>query len=200
VAAYDRAIERIKAPQKRHWNLFYVRGIALERSKQWPRAEADFQRALKLNPDQAYVLNYLAYSWVERGENLARAKEMLATALRQRPDDGFIVDSVGWVDYRLGNFKDAVIHLERATELRPHDPTINDHLGDAYWRIGREHEARVQWRRALSLKPEKDAIPAIEKKLADGMGPFVPIKEAAPKAPGGKTGPGKSTEPSKPKK
>ncbi|MEQ8696876.1 MAG: tetratricopeptide repeat protein [Bauldia litoralis] len=183
VTAYDKAIERIKAPQKRHWNLYYVRGIALERSKQWPRAEADFLQALTLSPDQAYVLNYLAYSWIERGEKLGEAKEMLAKALRQRPNDGYIVDSVGWVDYRLGNFKDAVVHLERATELRPHDPTINDHLGDAYWRAGRKHEARVQWRRALSLKPEKDAIPAIQKKLADGMEPFKPIKAAPPTDP-----------------
>ncbi len=175
VAAYDKAIARIKVPQKRHWNMFYVRGIALERSKQWPRAQADFLEALKLSPDQAYVLNYLAYSWVERGEKLGEAKAMLQKALRQRPHDGYIVDSVGWVDYRLGNFKDAVAHLERATELRPQDPTINEHLGDAYWRIGRKHEARVQWRRALSLNPEKDTIPAIKKKLAQGMEPFKPI-------------------------
>jgi tetratricopeptide (TPR) repeat protein len=188
VAAYDQAIDRIKAPQKRHWNMFYVRGIALERSKQWPRAEADFLKALELNPGQAYALNYLAYSWVERGENLTRAKAMLAKALRQRPNDGYIVDSVGWVDYRLGNFKDAVVHLERATELRPQDPTINDHLGDAYWRLGRKHEARVQWRRALSLKPEKDEIPAIKKKLAEGMAPFEPI------------GAKKPTQPAKPEK
>jgi tetratricopeptide (TPR) repeat protein len=175
VAAYDQAIGRIKVLQKRHWNLLYVRGIALERSKQWTRAEADLLKALELNPDQPYVLNYLAYSWVERGEKLDRARDMLQKALRQRPNDGYIVDSVGWVDYRLGKFANAVAHLERATELRPEDPTINEHLGDAYWRIGRKQEARVQWRRALSLKPDKDQIPKLKKKLAEGMAPFEPI-------------------------
>jgi len=174
--AYDRAVKRIPEINRRHWNLLYVRGIALERSKQWKRAEADFLHALKLNPGQAYVLNYLAYSWVDRGENLARARNMLAEAVRKRPNDGYIVDSVGWVEYRLGNFEAAVRHLERATELRPHDPTINDHLGDAYWRAGRRHEARFQWRRALSLNPEKDQRPKIEKKLREGMLPFKPIK------------------------
>ncbi len=177
VEAYDRAVGRIAKINRRHWSLLYVRGIALERSKQWKRAEADFLRALRLNPGQADVLNYLAYSWVERGENLERARKMLATAVSKRPSDGYIIDSVGWVEYRLGNFEAAVRHLERATELSPHDPTINDHLGDAYWRVGRRHEARFQWRRALSLNPEKADRPSIEKKLREGMLPFKPINQ-----------------------
>ncbi|MCY4190659.1 MAG: tetratricopeptide repeat protein [Rhodospirillaceae bacterium] len=177
VEAYDRAVGRIPKINRRHWNLLYVRGIALERSKQWKRAEADFLRALRLNPGQADVLNYLAYSWVERGENLERARKMLAAAGGKRPSDGYIIDSVGWVEYRLGNFEAAVRHLERATELSPHDPTINDHLGDAYWRVGRRHEARFQWRRALSLNPEKADRPNIEQKLREGMPPFKPINQ-----------------------
>ncbi len=176
VVAYDRAYERIADIAPRHWNLLYARGIALERSGQWPRAERDFLRALKLNPGQPYVLNYLAYSWVDRGEQLERARAMLEEAVRKRPNDGYIVDSVGWVEYRLGNFEAAVRHLERATELRPHDPIINQHLGDAYWRAGRRHEARFQWRRALWLGPEEADRRTIEQRLREGLPSFRPAQ------------------------
>ena len=175
VKAYDRAIGRIPKIARRHWNLLYARGIALERSGQWPRAEADFLHALRLNPDQPYVLNYLAYSWVDRGEKLARARGMLKQAVKKRPNDGYIVDSVGWVEYRLGNFGAAVRHLERAAELRPHDPIINQHLGDAYWRAGRRNEARFQWNRALWLGPEDADRKKIETRLRNGMPPFKPV-------------------------
>ena len=177
VTAYDRAVKRIPKIARRHWNLLYVRGIALERSGQWARAESDFLRALKLNPGQPYVLNYLAYSWVDRGENLERARTMLEEAVSKRPKDGYIVDSVGWVEYRLGNFEEAVRHLERAAELRPHDPIINQHLGDAYWRAGRRHEARFQWIRALSFDPEDAEREKIERRLREGMPPFEPLPQ-----------------------
>ena len=149
--------------------LLYSRGIALERAKKWDRAEKDFERALRLNPDQPYVLNYLAYSWVEQGVNLQRARKMIERAVEQRPDDGYIVDSLGWVLYRLEDFKEAVVHLERAVELRPRDPTINDHLGDAYWRADRRREARFQWKRALTLDPEPEMVSAIEDKVRNGL-------------------------------
>ncbi|MBM3599294.1 MAG: tetratricopeptide repeat protein [Alphaproteobacteria bacterium] len=169
VPFYDQAISRLSSIETQHWSLFYSRGIVLERSKQWPRAEGDFLKALELQPEQAYVLNYLGYSWVEQGVNLDRAKGMIEKAVALRPQDGYIVDSLGWVLYRLGDFEGAVRHLERAIELRPQDPVINDHLGDAYWRVGRRTEARVQWRRALSLKPEPDVVGQIEGKLQNGL-------------------------------
>ena len=169
VAAYDRAIDLLSDLDKRHWTILYSRGISLERSKQWERAERDFKRALELNPDQPYVLNYLGYSWVDQGINLGPAREMIERAVKLRPNDGYIVDSLGWVLYRLKDFEGAVEHLERAVELRPNDPTINDHLGDAYWRVGRYTEARFQWQRALALKPEADQISAIEDKLQRGL-------------------------------
>ena len=169
VVAYDRAVERVPEPQQHHWSLLYFRGIALERSDEWPRAEADFKKALELQPEQPYVMNYLAYSWVEKRQNLEQAKEMLRRAVDLRPNDGYIVDSLGWVYYRLGEYENAVEYLERAVELRPQDPVINDHLGDAYWRVGRVHEARFQWRRALSLEPEEDLVPVIEEKLDKGL-------------------------------
>ncbi|MGE0714385.1 MAG: tetratricopeptide repeat protein [Alphaproteobacteria bacterium] len=169
IGAYDTGVSRIPDVEKRHWSIIYSRGIALERTKQWERAENDFQRALELQPEQPYVLNYLAYSWVDRGINLDRSLDMLRRAVEQRPDDGYIVDSLGWVMYRLGRFEEATRHLERAVELRPLDPVINDHLGDAYWRTGRRQEARVQWQRALTLKPEADQVKPIEDKLARGL-------------------------------
>ncbi|MGF1608893.1 MAG: tetratricopeptide repeat protein [Kiloniellales bacterium] len=169
VVAYDRGFERVKGSEASHWTLFYFRGIALERSGEWERAEADFLKALELMPEQPYVMNYLAYSWVEQRQNLEEAQRMLIRAVELRPTDGFIVDSLGWVYYRLQKYDEAVAQLEKAVELRPQDPVINDHLGDAYWRVGRKQEARFQWRRALSLDPEPDEVPKIENKLKQGL-------------------------------
>jgi len=169
-AAYDRAIERVTDPRREHWTMFYFRGIARERTESWPNAEADFLKALDLEPEQPFVMNYLAYSWIEKKLHLDRAKGMLVRAVELRPDDGYIVDSLGWVYYRLGEYRKGVAFLERAVELRSQDPVINDHLGDAYWRVGRHQEARFQWRRALSLGPDSDEAPAIEKKIESGLG------------------------------
>ena len=182
VAAYDGAIKRIGPMERRHWTLLYSRGIALERTNRWARAEADFIAALELNPDQPYVLNYLGYSWVDKGINLERARRMIERAVELRPNDGYIVDSLGWVLYRIREFGGAATHLERAVELRPQDPTINDHLGDAYWKVGRHNEARFQWRRALSLDPEPDQVGAIRKKIEAGLVDIEAKAKAAGKA------------------
>ena len=167
--AYGRALERISKLEERHWAILYARGIVFERSNEWSKAEADFLKALDLRPDQPYVLNYLAYSWVEKGVHLDKAKGMLERAVELRPNDGFIVDSLGWILLSMGDKAAAVEKLEMAVELEPQDPTINDHLGDAYWKIGRETEARFQWRRALALKPDPAAAAKIEAKLQKGL-------------------------------
>jgi tetratricopeptide (TPR) repeat protein len=170
--AYDEAIRRAAAaglPER--WTLFYDRGVARERSGQWERAEADLLHALKLKPDQPMVLNYLGYSWVDRGEKLDRGLKMIEKAVQLRPNDGYIVDSLGWAHYRLGDYAGAVRYLEKAIEMVPEDPTINDHLGDAYWQTGRQLEARYQWRRALQFGPQKDEIKPIEAKLERGLTP-----------------------------
>jgi tetratricopeptide (TPR) repeat protein len=166
---YDTAVERLGTPTAKDWPLFYFRAIAFERTSQWDRAEADFLKALELEPEQPYVMNYLAYSWIEQGEHYDDALDMLIRAVELRPEDGFIVDSLGWVYYRLGDYENAVKYLERAVELTPTDPTINDHLGDAYWQVGRHVEARFQWRRALSFGPEADLVSIIESKLKSGL-------------------------------
>ncbi len=165
VVAYDRAIALAGPPHPGHWPLYYDRGIALERSHQWEKAEADFLQALRFAPDQPHVLNYLGYSWTEQGRNLQQAKEMIEKAVQQRPNDGAMVDSLGWVAMRMGNIPEAVRLLERAVELEPGDATINGHLGDAYWEAGRRLEAIYQWRRALNLKPEADEKERLENRL-----------------------------------
>jgi Flp pilus assembly protein TadD len=174
--AYDVAIQRTANPDKRNWPLFYARGIVLERSKQWPKAEADFRKALELAPDQPYVLNYLGYSWIDQGMNLDEGKKLLEKAVSLKPNDGAIIDSLGWANFRLGNYPAAVDLLERAVALTSTDWTVNDHLGDAYWRTGRKLEARFQWQRALTLKPEADKIKDIENKIASGL-PDAPTKQ-----------------------
>ena len=170
VDAYDEAIRRLRASgMPERWSLFYSRGIALERSGQWKLSEADLLHALELKPDQPLVLNYLGYSWIDKGENLERGLKMIEKAVELRPEDGYIVDSLGWAHYRLGDYASAVQYLEKAIELVPEDPTINDHLGDAYWQSGRSSEARFQWRRALQFGPETDEIKPIEAKLDRGI-------------------------------
>jgi tetratricopeptide (TPR) repeat protein len=172
VEAYDDAIKRFAAAgMPERWSLYYSRGIALERSGQWKRAEADLDHALELKPDQPLVLNYLGYSWIDRGENLQRGLQMIQKAVELRPEDGYIVDSLGWAHYRLGDYASAVQYLEKAIELVPEDPTINDHLGDAYWQSGRGIEARYQWKRALQLGPQDDEIKPIQAKLDGGSVP-----------------------------
>lgn len=166
---YSRAMETVAKPEERHWSLYYARGVCRERLKNWDGAEADLKMALKLNPDQPLILNYLGYSWVDQGLNLKEAMDLIRKAVKLKPDDGYFVDSLGWAYYRLGDFEKAVKHLEQAVELRPEDPVINDHLGDAYWKVNRVLEAKFQWTQALTLEPEPEDEKEIRKKLADGL-------------------------------
>jgi tetratricopeptide (TPR) repeat protein len=166
---YSKGIETIATPERPHWLIYYFRGICYERAKNWASAESDLKMALKLYPDQPHVLNYLGYSWVDQGINLDEGMRMIRRAVEQRPDDGYIVDSLGWAYYRLGNYDEAVKHLERAVELKPDDPTINDHLGDGYWKTGRFLEAQFQWSHAKDLKPEPEELEKIQNKLKHGL-------------------------------
>ncbi|PYE90567.1 tetratricopeptide repeat protein [Phyllobacterium leguminum] len=166
---YDAAVKTIGTPEQDDWGLFYQRGIAYERLKEWDKAEPNFREALKLYPDQPQVLNYLGYSWVDMNKNLEEALDMIRKAVELRPQDGYIVDSLGWAYYRLGRYNEAVTELEKAVKLRPEDATINDHLGDAYWRAGRKLEATFQWHHAITAKPEPEELAKIEEKLKTGL-------------------------------
>ena len=166
---YTRAIAQIKKPEKRHWVYWYARGTSYERIKKWPQAEADLKKAARLSPDQPLVLNYLGYSWIDQNRNLKEGLKLIEKAVALKPDDGYIVDSLGWAHYRLGNYDEAVRFLERAVELRPEDPVLNDHLGDALWRVDRKREARFQWQHALTLNPEPEEVEKIKAKLEHGL-------------------------------
>lgn len=151
VDAYDKALALTDETASTRWFLLYARGIAHERLDLWDKAEADFRASLALQPDRPQVLNYLGYSLVEKRKNLDEALDMIERAVAARPDSGYIVDSLGWVLYRLGRYDEAVAPMERAVELMPVDPVVNDHLGDVFWAVGRKREAEFQWRRALSF-------------------------------------------------
>lgn len=165
IVAYDRVIARIRQSSPTDWIIYYSRGIAYERTGQWTRAEADFNHALELSPDQPAVLNYLGYAWADMGRNLERARDMIQRAAARRPNDGAITDSLGWVLFRQGKVGEATKLLERAVGLEPEDPTITEHLGDAYWASGRRIEAQYQWRRALTLNPTPEDAAKLEAKI-----------------------------------
>ena len=167
--SYGEAIKLYEAKGEAGWFLYYVRGITRERLDLWRLAEKDFRKALSLNPTQPQVLNYLGYSLIEKNTNLDEALDMIERAVKESPDSGYIVDSLGWGYYKLGQYEKAVPNLERAAELMPVDPIVNDHLGDVYWMVGRKTEAEFQWRRALSFDPEADEIERIKKKLKVGL-------------------------------
>lgn len=183
---YTKALAVSTKPDAVNWPLYYFRGIAYERAKEWPKAEADFRKGLQLQPDQPLILNYLGYSWVDQGMNLDEAFKMLHKAVELRPSDGYIVDSLGWALFKLGKYDEATKELERAIDLKPADPTINDHLGDAYWRMGRKLEAHFQWNHARDMKPEPEDLPKILEKIAHGLPDEKPpvAADAKDKAPG----------------
>ncbi|WP_375280042.1 tetratricopeptide repeat protein [Pseudooctadecabacter sp.] len=167
--AYDAALGVYEEDASIRWWLYYSRGMTFERMDEWDAAEADFRAALDLNPGNPSVLNYLGYSLVDRGLKYDEALSMIEDAAEARPDSGAIIDSLGWVYYKLGRYQDAVTPMERAVELEPNDPIISDHLGDVYWQVGREVEARFQWARALSFGPEDQEADRIRRKLNVGL-------------------------------
>jgi len=169
IPAYDRSITQLSEGDERLVELYFARGICHQSLDNWEEAEDDFQSSLAIDPERADVLNYLGYSWVDQGINLAQALIMLEKARSLRPLDGFIADSVGWAYYKLGRYGEAAEVLEQAVQLAPGASEINDHLGDAYWMIGRELDARFEWTHALNLDPEPEVRPIIERKLRVGL-------------------------------
>ena len=169
-AAYSDALALYKPTDPNRWIVHYTRAVTFHQLDHWTEAEADFRAALEIRPDQPQILNYLGYSLVERGEKLDEALAMIERAVATQPENGAIVDSLGWVLFQLGEYEDAVVHLENAAALEAVDPVVNDHLGDAYWAVGRLTEARFQWNRALSfMDADDDAAARIRRKLAEGL-------------------------------
>jgi tetratricopeptide (TPR) repeat protein len=185
ITSYTRALDLTAEDNPVRWILYYSRGICEERSGEGEAAEADFRAALAINPDQPQVLNYLGYSLVEQGRNLDEALDMIERAVAASQDSGYIVDSLGWVLYRLGRYDEAVAQMERAVELIAVDPVVNDHLGDVYWAVGREREAEFQWKRALSFinadDTDTEADPErIRRKLEIGLDKVLEDEGAPP--------------------
>ncbi|MFK5978603.1 MAG: tetratricopeptide repeat protein [Rhizobiaceae bacterium] len=166
---YDLAVAEIGAPQPYHWNLFFRLAIARERLDHWDQAEPNFKKALELFPNQPDVLNYLGYSWIDKGIHLDEGVAMIRKAVELKPRSGYIIDSLGWAHYKLADYDQAVRELERAVQLMSQDATVNDHLGDAYWKVGRKLEATFQWKHAINSKPEPAEKAKIEKKLQHGL-------------------------------
>lgn len=171
VALMNELIKEAPAPD---WRLYFGRAVSLEKLNRWNEAEADLQAALKLRPDEPELLNYLGYSWIDRGVRLPEALAMVEKAVAANPRSGAMVDSLGWAYYRLGDYKQAVEKLEQAVELEAGDPEVNDHLGDAYWKVGRRDEALFQWRRVLTLKPDDKIRLRAQAKLGSPLGPDGP--------------------------
>lgn len=176
---YSQAIALVTKPERKHWSVFYYRGISRERLKTWETAEADLRKALELAPDEASVLNYLGYSLIDMNQKLDEAIGMVKKAVEAKPNDGYIVDSLGWAYFQLREFDEAVVQLERAVDLRAGDPIIAEHLGDAYWRVGRKLEAKFQWQHAKDNKPEPDDLKRIEGKLVNGLPELPPLVKPA---------------------
>jgi Flp pilus assembly protein TadD len=168
--SYDAAVGLIEKERPRDWHLYFVRGMMRERLGDWDMAEIDLQRARKLSNDEPHVLNYLGYSWIDKGMYLDEGLKIIKQAVKEQPKNGSFVDSLGWAHFRLGNYATALKVLERASQLEPTDPVITDHLGDALWRMKREVEARYQWRKALAFEPTDEDRVKIERKLLTGLG------------------------------
>jgi tetratricopeptide (TPR) repeat protein len=166
---YNKAFNSYQKGDTQHWSLYYSRGIAFERAMQWDLAEKDFKKSLALNPDEPEVLNYLGYSWLDQGKNIEQARDMIQLAAKKRPKDGYIIDSLGWSMFLMGEYENAVSYLEKAVSLRPADTTINEHLGDAYWQVGRKTEAIFQWNHALITNKEKEREILIKDKIKNGF-------------------------------
>ena len=168
---YNKALKSAPEVAKQDWTIYYALGMAYERSGQWNKAEEVLQEALKISNRHPFVLNYLGYSWLQHNENSNEALYMIFEAYRQNPEDGHIMDSLGWALYRMGKYEDSIKVLERAAEYLPGNAIVCDHLGDAYWQVGRKDEARFQWQHALILKEDAEELnkDVIRGKISDGL-------------------------------
>ncbi len=151
-------------------DLLYRRGGSYERIGDYNNADKDLLESLSIYPDDAYVLNYLAYSWLERNYKIEEAIKMLETAYAERSNDPYIIDSIGWAYYLVNDYIKAEKFLKRAVELMPDDPIVNDHYGDILWKLNQKIQARYFWKNVLEMEStEKEMINKINLKLIEGL-------------------------------
>ena len=167
---FTEILERIDAKHPLFSEVTDSRGVAYERNGEWEKAEKDLLKSLEVNPNQAYVINYLAYSWIEQGIKIEKSLRMLEKANKIKSNDPYIIDSLGWALYKLKRYKESKDYLQLAVRLMPADPIVNDHYGDVLWKNGNEIQARYYWNYVLNLeKAEKDLKEKIEQKLTKGL-------------------------------
>ena len=167
---YTKIIDTLEKDEKIKSDLLYRRGGSYERAGKYEMADKDLLHSLKINPDDAYVLNYLAYSWLERNYQIDKAIEMLEIAYEARSDDPYIIDSIGWAYFLIDEYTKAEKFLRRAVELMPDDPIVNDHYGDILWKLNRKVQARYFWKNVIQMDDaEKKIIDKINIKLVEGL-------------------------------
>ena len=166
---YTKVIKNISKAHELYPKAKDGRGIAYEQLDEWAKAEKDFLDSLEAKPDQAYVINYLAYSWIEKGINIEKSLKMLEKANRLRSNDGYITDSLGWALYKLKKYEKAKEYLKKAVQLMPSDPIVNDHFADILWVSGEKLQARYYWKYVLNLEEaEEDLKNKIMEKILNG--------------------------------
>jgi tetratricopeptide (TPR) repeat protein len=198
VQTFSSVIDLLPEKGPLNWTAYFYRGSCRERSRQFSLAEADLRKALELKPDEPNILNYLGYSLIDQGMKVDEALAMIQRAVAQMPDNGYVVDSLGWAYFRTGNYPEAEKHLRRAAELVPSDPSIRQHLGDVLWRLGRRSQARADWSAALQLKPEASEAADLEDRIRNGLpepADGAPAKPAVAVAPAAQVA---TAEPAKP--
>ena len=168
---YNEALKSIFYESERHWPVYYALAVSYDKNNEWQKAEESLQRALKLSNRNPQVLNYLGYSWLKNGTNIDKAASFILEAYEKEPNDGVIMDSLGWVYFKTGDYKNAILYLEKASELNPQNAVISDHLGDAYWLGGRKNEAIYLWKQALKQKEaiEELNIKKVKNKINNGI-------------------------------
>ena len=170
IGYYTDILEKINKKHPLYSEVKDSRGVAYERTDQWEKAEKDFLSSLEASPNQAYVINYLAYSWIEKGMNIKKSLEMLKKANTLKSNDPYIIDSLGWALFKLKRYQESKDQLQLAVKLMPADPIVNDHYGDVLWKNGQEIQARYYWNYVLSLKKaEEDLKEKIKIKIIKGL-------------------------------
>lgn len=168
---YNEAISSIFYESEKYWPVYYALAVSYDKNNEWLKAQESLEKALKLSNRHPQVLNYLGYSWLKYNLNIDSAAAMILEAYEKEPNDGVIIDSLGWVYFKIGDYKNAIFYLEKASELNPQNAVISDHLGDAYWFGGRKNEAVFLWRQALKQKEDKEDlnIKAVKSKIENGV-------------------------------